>query len=250
MKNDGLTGTPPSTVYRLPELTKLDLMANAVEVRFRGISEATKLQYLWISNTGLSSAEDIDEIGQLPLKELRISQNKLEGAIPKAIFGIPSLQYVSLSHNAFTGTLPTEIGLLTNLEEFHLYGGAVTGQIPTQIGNIGASLKRLALSENEFTGTLPAGALNKLTNLVELSVHQTSKSGRGIGGTLPSLSGMKMLTRLHLNSNSLKGTLPADISVGTSIKCVASAVRGKHTCLGKVDRQIWFDEQADTTSQR
>ena len=217
MKNNGLTGTPPSTVYRLPELTKLDLMANAVEFRFRGISEATKLQYLWISNTGLSSAEDIDEIGQLPLKELRISQNKLEGAIPKAIFGIPSLQYVSLSHNAFTGTLPTEIGLLTNLEEFHLYGGAVTGQIPTQIGNIGASLKRLALSENEFTGTLPAGALNKLTNLVELSVHQTSKSGRGIGGTLPSLSGMKMLTRLHLNSNSLKGTLPADLLSGSSV---------------------------------
>ena len=112
MKNNGLTGTPPSTIYRLPELTKLDLMANAIDFRFRGISEATKLQYLWISNTGLSSADDMDEIGQLPLKELRISQNKLGGPIPKTIFGISSLEYVSLSHNAFTGTLPTEIGLL------------------------------------------------------------------------------------------------------------------------------------------
>jgi len=217
MKNNGLTGTPPSTIYRLPELTKLDLMANAIDFRFRGISEATKLQYLWISNTGLTSTDDIEEIGQLPLRELRISQNKLIGPIPKTIFDISSLVYVSLSHNAFTGTLPTEIGQLTNLEEFHLYGGSVTGQIPTEIGNIGASLKRLALSENEITGTLPAGAFDKLTNLVELSIHQTSKSGRGISGTLPSLSGMKMLTRLHLNSNSLKGPLPADLLSGSSV---------------------------------
>eukprot|EP00562_Extubocellulus_spinifer_P013816 CAMPEP_0178558590 /NCGR_PEP_ID=MMETSP0697-20121206/10490_1 /TAXON_ID=265572 /ORGANISM="Extubocellulus spinifer, Strain CCMP396" /LENGTH=2669 /DNA_ID=CAMNT_0020191701 /DNA_START=259 /DNA_END=8268 /DNA_ORIENTATION=- len=216
LKNNGLTGTPPTSVFHLAQLVKLDLMANDIDFSFSGIGRAINLEYLWISNTGLKSTDGMEQLSKLPLRELRMSQNKMGGPIPKAVFNIQSLQYVSLSHNDHTGTLPSEVGLLTKLEELHLYGGYITGQIPPEIGNIGSSLKRLALSENEFTGTLPAGALNKLTNLEELSIHQTSRTGPGIGGSLPALTGMKQLLRLHLNSNSLKGPLPVDLLSGSN----------------------------------
>jgi Leucine-rich repeat (LRR) protein len=217
LSGNGLTGSPPPSFFDgLPSLLSLNLMSNDLDFRFGGIGQMTKLRYLFLSNSGLSVLDGIEELASLPLREIRLAANNLKGQmIPKALFEITTLEYISLSHSGFGGTLPTEIGQLTNLEEFHLFGGDVTGQIPETIGNIGPSLRQLVLSENDFTGTLPMVALNELTNLEVFSAHQTSSDGPGIGGGLPSFSSLTKLTTLHLNSNDLRGQIPDNFLANT-----------------------------------
>mgnify|MGYP003318348997 CR=1 FL=1 len=121
-------------------------MSNDLDFRFGGIGQMTKLRYLFLSNSGLSVLDGIEELASLPLREIRLAANNLKGQmIPKALFEITTLEYISLSHSGFGGTLPTEIGQLTNLEEFHLFGGDVTGQIraiPQTAGPIRERLHR------------------------------------------------------------------------------------------------------------
>ena len=89
-------------------------MANAIEFRFRGISEATKLQYLWISNTGLSSAEDIDEIGQLPLGQVEPSaflKSRLHREVARRLLHIRDVWNVrTLDHQMRTRKRREELG--------------------------------------------------------------------------------------------------------------------------------------------
>ena len=216
LQDNGLKGTPPKEIFQLPMLSKLNLMSNAIDFKFDGINWAQNLLYLYISNTGLSNTDDMDQMLGLPIRELHISQNNLVGRIPSTIFNLQSLKYLSISHNRFTGTLSPDIGLLTNLVEFIAYGNSLTGQIPSEVGDMGPQLEMLILSENDFEGTLPI-ELNKLTGLTTLSLHQTTKTGDGVGGTLPSLANLSQLIMLHLGSNSLAGNLPPDLLANSNV---------------------------------
>ena len=216
LQDNGLMGTPPAFIFSLPNLQSLNLMANGIDFRFNGIDQAKSLNYLYLSNTGLGDITDIEQLEDVPLRELHISQNNLEGTIPASIFNVKSLTYISISHNKFTGTLPVAIGKLNRLVEFHAYGNRLTGQIPTTLGDIGSSLQMLVLSENDFGGTLPTH-LNRLINLETFSMHQTTKSGLGVVGTMPSWEDCVRLTKLHLNSNSLAGNLPPGLLMNSQV---------------------------------
>ena len=128
-------------------------------------------------------------IGNLPefsassqLKRLNLLKNSLEGSIPPALMGLPSLTYFYLSKNNLTGMIPNNFGGSTSLKDIHLDKNKLTGGIP-EISNgvlplIGkctiamisrlynfylnisrpfSPIEQLILDGNDLTGEMPIG---------------------------------------------------------------------------------------------
>ena len=108
-----------------------------------------------------------------------------------------------------TGSISTQIGNLKNLKSFNAYGNGLSEQLPTELGFLSETLEELLLSENDFTGSIPE-QLSSMIKLKELSIHQTTRTKKGLSGALPTFKYCAVLKTLHLNSNSLDGTLPND----------------------------------------
>ena len=125
---NGLTGSIPSALGQLTNLTTLDLHRN-----------------------GLTGS--IPSFGQLTnLKELRLSDNGLTGSIPS--FGqLTNLEILALDRNELTGSIPS-FGQLTNLKELYLYSNELTGSIPSALGQL-TNLYLLLLAGNQLSGCIP-----------------------------------------------------------------------------------------------
>uniref|UniRef100_A0A2N9G6A4 Leucine-rich repeat-containing N-terminal plant-type domain-containing protein n=1 Tax=Fagus sylvatica TaxID=28930 RepID=A0A2N9G6A4_FAGSY len=63
-----------------------------------------------------------------------VSNNNLDGPIPKELGELKSLLVLNLSHNAFIGHIPQSLGNLTMLESLDLSSNKLTGEIPVQLG--------------------------------------------------------------------------------------------------------------------
>jgi len=88
------------------------------------------------------------------VKELSLSDNKLEGEIPKEIGKLNNLQRLYLYNNKLEGEIPKEIGKLTNLQELYLNSNNLEGEIPKEIGNL-TNLQCLYLINNKLEGEIP-----------------------------------------------------------------------------------------------
>ncbi|KAJ0959065.1 putative non-specific serine/threonine protein kinase [Helianthus annuus] len=120
-------------------------------------------------------------------RSLDVSNNLLEGEIPKEIEGLYNLRKLSWRKNQLTGPVPDEIGacallrslfavrylnfrgnLFTGITEWMELGriqivdlskNMFSGAVPDAIGNI-QSLRILNISDNGFSGSLPASMIN------------------------------------------------------------------------------------------
>jgi len=116
----GLTGSIPSEIGNLTNLTELNLYGNQL--------------------TGSIPSE----IGNLTnLTELNLYGNQLTGSIPPEIGNLTNLTYMNLGSNQLTGSIPSEIGSLTNLFAFVVGNNQLTGIIPDEICNQGDSSPHL-----------------------------------------------------------------------------------------------------------
>lgn len=245
--NNNLTGTPASSIFRLPRLRVLSLPSNRLTFSFRGISAATSLTTLDLSSTGLNSVAGIQQVPSL--QELHLTDNDLSGVFPAEILELQDLRRLYLNSNTISGRLPSSVRSLNNLEELYLFGNRLSGQIPVTLGSL-TRLKELVLSENNFDGkkselcslsacliisvpgTLPL-ELNDLTNLELLALQReggtgvsdagvgdgsTRSSGQGITGSLIALDRLEKLKSLFLGSNSLSGMIPNNFLDGVKDK--------------------------------
>uniref|UniRef100_A0A2N9FNL7 Leucine-rich repeat-containing N-terminal plant-type domain-containing protein n=1 Tax=Fagus sylvatica TaxID=28930 RepID=A0A2N9FNL7_FAGSY len=64
-----------------------------------------------------------------------VSNNNLDGPIPKELGELKSLLVLNLSHNAFIGHIPQSLGNLTMLESLDLSSNKLTGEIPSQLAD-------------------------------------------------------------------------------------------------------------------
>ena len=173
LSNRGLSGSIPSEIGNLINLTSLDLSENQL--------------------TGSIPPE----IGNLiNLTKLDLAMNQLIGSIPSEIgnlinlggstymFGgvtgfIPGLD---LSHNQLTGSIPPEIGNLIGLKFLYLQNNQLTGSIPPEIGDL-TNLLGLRLNHNQLSGLIPgsicelnltwyAGQINPSSPISHISSNQ------------------------------------------------------------------------------
>lgn len=249
LRNNGLAGTPPKSIFKLAYLRELYLQNNQIDFSFEGIGDATRLRVLHLSETNLKSLVGVgDATGLL---ELHATDNDLTGTLPNDIFRLSNLREVYLNFNRFTGRIPTDIKRMSKLEKLYLFHNRLEGQIPAAIGSL-VGIKDLVLSGNAFTGTLP-NELNDLTTLEILAIEREGISldttendpeagarnsdfmlpGSGIHGPLLSFNKLTNLKSLSLGENALTGTIPydfldgiADKSATTQVSLVANKLTG------------------------
>ena len=101
------------------------------------------------------------------VRQIELSLNNLQGAIPREIGNLANLQGLWLGGNNLT-SLPAEIGYLTKLRVLQLDGNSLSSLPPT-IGNL-TNMGRLRLESNDLT-SLPL-EIGNLANLQELRLDE------------------------------------------------------------------------------
>lgn len=177
-----------SQIFHLSDLKKLDLKGNDISLDFFQLQpEATKLDFLRLSATKLSSLEGISRATQL--KSLHVTNNVIT-TIPDELYSMTSLKSLFLSFNKIAGQISPEIGHLTNLRELYLFGNSITGRLPTHIGLL-ESLVELVISNNKISGEIPG--FDHLSNLEQFSIYN-QHGETPLTGRLPSFAGVPRLT--------------------------------------------------------
>ncbi|GAU32402.1 hypothetical protein TSUD_44450 [Trifolium subterraneum] len=219
------------------KLTLLDLSENSLTSIPPQLSELKRLVHLNLESNQLTLKKCfVSSIitNMCRLKELDLSQNKLQGELMGhfELSGCNTydLERLDLEDNGITDRLPTWLGQLENLKYLYFGSNLLHGPIPLSMrklsklewldlsnnlfeevlsSNIGlpVNLTYLDLSSNKFYGSIP----QSLCNLENLSVLDLSKNS--FTGLIPeSISQLVDLQELDLSNNSFNGSIPESIS--------------------------------------
>jgi Leucine-rich repeat (LRR) protein len=151
---------------------------------------------------GLRAFAESLEPSAKPPAPVVFSNNLLHGAIPKEMFGIPTILHIDLSANHLQGQLPYEIGNAKALGYLNLSSNMLSGDIPTTIGNC-EKLEYIGLQQNSFGGSIPIS----LGNIRSLEILDLSHNN--LTGSIPmSLSNLQYLEQLDLSFNNISGEVP------------------------------------------
>ncbi|WP_210114353.1 DUF6443 domain-containing protein [Hymenobacter aquaticus] len=118
------------------------------------IGQCTNLRFLNLSSNRISGAI-LTEVGNLPLYQLLLANNRLTREVPAALGRIGSLVTLDLRQNALTGPLPDSLRYLSNLTYCFLDHNQLSGPVPAGLGTC-PNLAQLDISYNKFSGALPA----------------------------------------------------------------------------------------------
>ncbi|CAL5366228.1 unnamed protein product [Camellia sinensis] len=115
------------------------------------------------------------------LQLLFLSQNNLNGTIPKQVVSISSLSmYLDLSQNQLSGSLPMEVGNLINLGYLDVSKNLLLGEIPSTLGSCTSletlRIKELDLVNNNLSGEIPV-YLESFTFLQNLNLSFNNFEG-------------------------------------------------------------------------
>ncbi|KAE9446770.1 hypothetical protein C3L33_21338, partial [Rhododendron williamsianum] len=142
----------------------------------------------------------------------------LTGQLTGDIAQLSELQMLDLAYNnGLTGTLTPSIGSLTKLTYLSLVGCGFSGPIPDTIGSL-QQLHHLDLNSNSFSGSIPP-SIGSLSNLYWLDLSNNTLSGTipVSSGTTPGLDMLVNTLHLHLDGNSLTGSVPSQFDNLTRI---------------------------------
>ena len=137
LESNGLSGTLPSEIWRLPSLQTVNFNGNPnLALTFDGLSRAgDTLENLFLSDVKLETIEGISQASSL--KTLDISNNGIFEVLPGDIFDLSStIEHLHIQNNRFYGSLPTSIGKLTKLKELNATHNQFFSTIPSQLGSM------------------------------------------------------------------------------------------------------------------
>ncbi|KAE9456685.1 hypothetical protein C3L33_11412, partial [Rhododendron williamsianum] len=153
------------------------------------------------------------EIGDIPtLERLVLEDNQLEGPLPQNLGNLSLLWALHLSGNNFTGTIPDSFGNLKNLTEFRIDGSSLSGIIPPLIGNW-TKMERLYMQGTSMDGPIPS-TISLLKNITELYISDLNETSM----IFPDLRELKQLKRLILRNCLIAGPIPPYIGELTALK--------------------------------
>jgi Leucine-rich repeat (LRR) protein len=154
---------------------------------------------------GLVGNASLSVLARMPmLRNLSLSDNKLEGSLPGELGSMASLQLLDLSSNRFSGPIPSELTKLAGLGYLNLSSNGFRGALPLGFRNL-RKLKYLDLHGNGFTSKLDDVFAQLQSPIhVDLSCNQFSGSLASISDNSSVVSTLQYLNVSH---NVLSGTL-------------------------------------------
>ncbi|OEL21200.1 putative inactive receptor kinase [Dichanthelium oligosanthes] len=158
-----------------------------------------------LDGIGLVGNATLSALARMPmLRNLSLSNNKLEGFLPPELGSMASLQLLDLSNNRFSGPIPSELTKLAGLGCLNLSSNGFHGALPLDFRNL-RKLKYLDLRGNGFTGKLDDIFVQLQSPVhVDLSCNQFSGSLTSISDNSSVAS---TLQYLNISHNVLSGTL-------------------------------------------
>ena len=126
----------------------------------------------WLSDAPLDKWHGIrtNEVGRVI--QIRLTQNNLQGSIPKELGQLDMLEILSFFSNRLGGTIPKELGSLENLGSLWLSSNDLSGTLPPELGQLG-NLWQLGLAGNRLTGSIPL-EFSQLANITTLFLGQNA----------------------------------------------------------------------------
>ena len=196
LSGNNLTGSLPSDLNNLPNLTFFSAHFNQLTGSIPALNGLTKLEFFYV-NDNLLTGSIPSLTGLTKLQFFYVDHNQLTGSIP-ALAGLTSMFAFRVENNHLTGTIPDLSGL-TNLRFFSGALNQLTGSIPSLAGL--TDLAEFVVWSNQLTGAIPS--LAGLTNLGSFVV-----SDNQLTGAIPSLTGLPNMDRFYLDHNQLTGSIP------------------------------------------
>jgi internalin A len=195
----------PSEIWKLTNLTLLDLSYNQINFLPESIGQLTNLTSIHIRDNQLNAIPE--SIGQLTeLTSIHLSSNQLN-SLPESIGQLTNLTTLYLSNNQLN-SLPESIGQLTNLTSLYL-GNNQLNTLPESICQLN-HLILFSLSDNQLNA-LPE-SIGQLTNLTSFHLRYNQLN------TLPeSIGQLTNLISFDLRYNQLNA-LPESIGQLANLK--------------------------------
>ncbi|KAG6778400.1 hypothetical protein POTOM_018262 [Populus tomentosa] len=233
----GLSGTLTGDIGNFSELQTLDLSQNngLTGILPSAIVNLKKLQNLFLVDCNFNGPIP-DEIGSLTqLVSLSLASNNFNGPIPPSIGKMSNLFLLDLTDNKLSGTIPVSDGTLPGLDlllkarHFHLGKNQFTGGIPSNLFSSNMSLIHVLFDSNQLSGSFPSTLelvqtlevirldRNSLTGPILLkftslpSLSELYLSNNKFSGSMPDLSGMKVLTYVIMERTQLQGPINATL---------------------------------------
>jgi Leucine-rich repeat (LRR) protein len=210
LSSNFLTGRTPSSLWRLPSLTLVDVSYNPnLDVDFAGLNgDTTKLEHLEMRQTGTTSVSGVSQARET-LEIVNLSENKLNTQFPPDLYELTKLTTLHLAECHLRGSLPDNIHRLSMLRELNLYKNDLTGTLPEGLSRL-VHMRHLTLSFNQFHGTLPAFISDDMFLL-----EQFWATNNDFTGTIPSFASAPGIFKLYLNGNSFSGEFPQNFLEAT-----------------------------------
>ncbi|XP_040948187.1 receptor kinase-like protein Xa21 isoform X4 [Gossypium hirsutum] len=210
----GLTGQIPSSIFNSTTLEEIGLFNNSLEGNLPPITNAPKLEFLFLWGNKLSGNIPNSISNASMLKKLELSHNLFSGPIPKTLGNLRHLERFRIVNNNFiTGSATdhewsflSSLSNCRNLRKIGVSGNPLSGVLPTYIGNLSKSLQFFLAYNCELQGIIPM-EIGNLTNLLVLELGHNKLSG-----FIPaSIGGLRNLQGLNLSSNKLEGPIPESL---------------------------------------
>ncbi|PRP73257.1 putative LRR receptor-like serine/threonine-protein kinase [Planoprotostelium fungivorum] len=209
LNNGGLSGTIPSFISDLVNLTRLELGANSLSGSVpSSICSMSQMFYLNLYSNQLEGSIPPCISNLKALTNLYLNDNRLNGSIPSFA---SSLNIFVIHHNRLTGQLPSSLNNLNNLYFFDASFNLLSGSLP-DLTNL-SHLTSLIISNNSLSGVLPSSIMN-LPSLTNLTLY-----GNRLNGTLPArLLSLPGLTSLNVSQNKLIGVEYVNVTVSCDVE--------------------------------
>ncbi|MFN8491729.1 MAG: hypothetical protein U0350_29285 [Caldilineaceae bacterium] len=205
--SNGLTGTVPVELAKLPNLQSLSFEQNQLNGKISAdiFLQLSRLTYLDLFKNQFTGSIPKELASHPSLTILDLGENQLVGTIPAEFGNMINLSVLALGKNQLSGTIPASLGNLTKLTSLQLDHNQLTGSIPPELGNL-VNLQWLYLDDNQLIGQISA-SLAKLTQLENFPLNNNQ-----LAGEIPSGFGyFSKLQVLNLDHNLFQGSLPGSL---------------------------------------